>query len=287
MDQRAKGVNMQTFKINKKFGNIPAILLAGMTGALVEARSFQPDAADFIGKPFPAPLLSNHVNPHPDIDKSIREQTTQLERLQNGIVFVLADMVEKRDKGTGGHVERTTAYIEILVNAMMERRVYADELDGMDLKSLVASARLHDVGKITISDVILNKPGKLTEEEYEIMKTHSAEGERIIDRIVSRTGNVEFLQSAKLFTCYHHERWDGKGYHNGLAGADIPLLGRIMAIADVYDALVSKRPYKKPFADNEAVSIIMDGSGTQFDPLIANVFFEVSGRFNAVRRRHG
>jgi putative two-component system response regulator len=191
-------------------------------------------------------------------------------------------MVENRDQGTGGHIERTTTYIKILVDAMIARGTYAGELKENDLDLFISSARLHDVGKITISDVILNKPGKLTEEEYEIMKTHCVEGERVIDQIVSRTEDVEFLRNARLFAGCHHERWDGKGYPRGFAGADIPLQGRIMAIVDVYDALVSERPYKKPFTPDEAVRIMMENAGMQFDPIMADVFYETRDQFEAV-----
>jgi putative two-component system response regulator len=140
------------------------------------------------------------------------------------------------------------------------------------------------VGKIAISDLILNKPEKLTADEFEIMKTHTLEGEKAIDQIALRTVNVEFLNNAKLFAGSHHERWDGKGYPRGLSGTEIPLQGRIMAIADVYDALVSERPYKRAFTADEATKIIMECSGTQFDPTIAEVFYEIRERFEEVSK---
>ena len=280
---------LQRLKDNAAYADIPVIFLTSMTDSSIEVRGFQLGVIDFITKPFSAPVLLNRIKTHLDIDELIRERTTklqqrteQLQRLQNGIVFVLADMVESRDQGTGGHVERTTTYIKILVDAMIVHGVYADALCEMDLELFVSSARLHDVGKISISDTILNKPGKLTDEEFEIMKTHSAEGERIISQIVSRTEDVEFLRNAKLFAGYHHERWDGKGYPRGLAGMDIPVQGRIMAIADVYDALISERPYKKPFTHEEAVKIIMENSGKQFDQFIADVFYNIRDRFKAI-----
>ena len=272
-----------------EFADIPVIFLTSMTDTGVEARGFEMGVIDFIAKPFSAPVLINRIRTHLNIDELIRERTsqlqqktTQLQTLQNGIVFVLADMVENRDKGTGGHIERSTSYIKILIDAMLDRKVYDEEISGMDKDLLISSARLHDIGKISISDTILNKPGKLTDEEFEIMKTHSAEGERIIDQIVSRTEDVEFLRNAKLFAGYHHERWDGKGYPHGLKNTGIPILGRIMAIVDVYDALVSERPYKKAFPPDEAVKIIMDCSGTQFDPQLADLFFEVRDKFREV-----
>ena len=274
---------LKRLKDNSAQADIPVIFLTGMTDISIEVLGFQLGVVDFITKPFSAPVLLNRIKTHLNIDDLIRARTLKLQRLQNGIVFVLADMVENRDQITGGHVERTTTFIRILIEAMIARGVHAEELKEIDLDLLTSSARLHDVGKIAISDVILNKPGKLTDEEYEIMKTHAAEGERIIDQIISRTDDVEFLRNAKLFAGYHHERWDGKGYPRGLCGMDIPLQGRIMAIVDVYDALASKRPYKKPFTHEEAIKIIMENTDKQFDPALANVFYEVRDQFEAVK----
>ena len=281
---------LKRLKDNSATADIPVIFLTGMTDASVEVRGFQMGVIDFIAKPFSAPVLSNRIKTHLNIDELIRERTSQLKQktvqlqnLQNAIIFGFADMIENRDLVTGGHVERTTIYVKILVDAMITAGVYADELNKMNLDLFISSARLHDIGKIAISDVILNKPGKLTDEEFEIMKTHSAEGERIIDKIASRTDDVDFFRNAKLFAGYHHERWDGKGYPRGLAGMDIPLHGRTMAIVDVYDALVSERPYKKAFTWEEAVKIIMESSCKQFDPSIADVFYGVREKFRAVK----
>jgi putative two-component system response regulator len=277
-------------KDNSVLSDIPVIFLTGMTDADVEARGLQLGVIDFITKPFSASVLITRIKTHLGIDELIRERTQQLHEkteqlqlLQNGIVFVLADMVENRDRMTGGHIERTTAYIKILVDEMVARKVYSEELGKMDLEMLIFSARLHDVGKISVSDAVLNKPGKLTDEEYEIMKTHSMVGELIIDKIVSYTDDVEFLRNAKMCAVYHHERWDGNGYPRWFKGTDIPLQGRIMAVVDVYDALISERSYKKPFTAEEAVKIIMENAGKQFDPLIADVFYEARDKFKAVK----
>ena len=274
-------------KNNPKQADIPVIFLTSMTDTTIEAKGFELGVVDFVAKPFSAPVLLNRIKSHLNIDEMIRERTTKLQRLQNGIVFVLADMVENRDNTTGGHVERTTRYVRLLVEEALKRDIYTDELRGYvehDFDMFVNSARLHDIGKISISDIILNKPDKLTDEEFEIMKGHAAEGERIIDQIVSHTGDDEFfLYHAKLFAGYHHERWDWKGYPYGLGEDNIPLQGRIMAFADVYDALVTERPYKKPFTHEQAVDLIMQGREKQFDPLLTDVFNEVEDEFMKIK----
>ena len=274
---------LQKLKSDEKLADITVMFLTGRTDEEVEVHGFEMGAIDFVTKPFSAPVLLNRVKTHLDIDELIRERTSQLHRLQNSIVSVLADMVEHRDKGTGSHIERTSIYIRILIEAMKERKVYYDEIEQWDVDKIISSARMHDLGKISITDIIVNKPDKLTDDEYELMKTHAVEGERIIDEIISKTGEGEFLRNARLFAGCHHERWDGKGYPRGLKGEDIPLQGRIMAIVDVYDALVSERPYKKAFTDEEAVKIITENAGIHYDPKIVNVFSDVKDLFKAVR----
>jgi putative two-component system response regulator len=274
---------LEVLKSESKWADIPVMFLTGRTDADVEARGFEMGAIDFVTKPFSAPVLNNRINTHLNIDELIRDRTKQLHRLQNSIVSVLADMVESRDKGTGGHIERTSVYIKILMDEMKERGVYSDEIGKWDPEKIISAARMHDLGKISITDIIVNKPDKLTEDEYELMKTHAMEGERIIDEIISKTGEHEFLRSARMFAGSHHERWDGKGYPRGLKGEEIPLQGRIMAIVDVYDALVSERPYKKAFSEEAAVNIIMGNKGTHYDPKIVDVFYDVRDRFKSVK----
>jgi putative two-component system response regulator len=270
---------LRRLKSMSAHAGIPVIFLTAKTDSSTEVLGFELGAVDFITKPFSAPVLLNRIKTHLDIDGLIRERTAQLERVQNGIVFVLADIVEKRDGKTGGHIERVALYTQILLDAMMARGLYVDEIRGWDMELVIASTRLHDVGKVTISDFILNKPGPLTEEEFATIKTHAMEGELIIDQVIARTGEVEFLRSAKLFAGYHHENWDGTGYPRGLKETAIPLHGRIMAIVDVYDALVSERPYKKAFPHEEAVAVIMAEAGKRFDPNIVEVFRAVKEQF--------
>lgn len=270
---------IQRLKSSFLYSSIPVIFLTGNRDMETEARGLELGAVDFITKPFSAPVLLNRIKTRLGIDEITRERTARLRKLQNGIVSVLAEMVESRDKESKGHLERTEKYIKILVNAMKDRGVYSEELNKWDIEIALLAARLHDIGKIIIPDNILNKHDKLSTEEYETMKSHAPAGERIIDRMAELTGDELFLNNAKLFAGYHHERWDGKGYPHGLTGKNIPLQGRIMAIADVYDALVSERPYKKAYTHDEAVAIIMENAGTQYDPKIAEVFFEVNEKF--------
>jgi putative two-component system response regulator len=274
---------LSSLKSNALHRDIPVIFLTGYSDHTVEARGFEMGVIDFITKPFSPLVLLNRIKTHLNIDDLIRERTARIRRLQNGIITVLADVIEERDKETGGHNDRTSAYVKILIKAMEERGVYADEIRGWNLEMVVSSARLHDTGKIHILDAILNKPGKLDAEEFEQMKTHTTAGARIIGRMIKNTGEEEFLNNAKLIAEYHHERWDGAGYPHGLKETEIPLQGRIMAIVDVYDALVSKRPYKEPLAEEEAVNIIATNSGRQFDPEIVRVFLEIKDQFKTVR----
>jgi putative two-component system response regulator len=270
---------LKRLKTDELLASIPVVFLTGHTDSDTEAYGFELGAIDFVSKPFSIPVLLNRIKMHLDIDQVIRDRTYQIQRLQNGIISVLADMVENRDKNTGGHIVRTTAYIRILMDTMAKKGIYTEEMQGWNLETVISSARLHDIGKIAISDIILNKPSRLTEEEYAIMKTHVTEGERIIDQMIEQTGTGEFLLSAKLFAGFHHERWDGCGYPYGLKELAIPLQGRIMSIVDVYDALVSSRPYKEAFPFDKAVEIIMDNSGIQYDPKLTEVFFEVKDLF--------
>jgi len=162
---------------------------------------------------------------------------------------------------------------------MIAKGVYLEEIIDWDLNSAITSARLHDVGKIVVSDLILNKQGKLTYEEFSEIKRHTTEGERVIGQMIVQTGEAQFLHHAKIFAGAHHEKWDGNGYPRGLREEEIPLQGRIMSIVDVYDALVSERPYKPAFSCEEAEEIIIKDTGIAFDPLIVEVFNDIKGEF--------
>ena len=274
---------LQMLKSKPLYADIPVMFLTSYSDDDIEAKGFEMGVVDFISKPFSAPVLLNRIKTQLDIEEIISERTKRIKLLQNGIMTVFANVVEERDKDTVGHNDRMAMDIKILLTAMKERGVYADEISAWDIDKVAASARLHDMGKINILDTVLNKSGKLDDTEYEQMKSHPIEGVKLIDKILKQTGEEEFLRHAKLFAEYHHEHWDGTGYPYGLVGTDIPLHGRIIAIIDVYDALVSKRPYKEPLSSEEAVNIISSNSGKQFDPKIVEVFVAVQDQLKEVR----
>ena len=202
----------------------------------------------------------------------LRTKTETISQMQNALIMVLADMVESRDENTGDHVRKTAAYTRIIMEKMKELGYYTDQLTDQFIYNVEHSAPLHDIGKISVSDTILNKPGKLTDEEFEIMKSHTTAGAEILDQVINTVPDSGYMKEAKNLAEYHHEKWNGKGYPHGLSGEDIPLSARIMAVADVFDALVSERCYKKAFPFEKAMDIIKQDAGTHFDPKVAEAF---------------
>jgi len=199
-------------------------------------------------------------------------------------VLSLANMVENRDDSTGGHVKRTSDVIGYIVESA--RRLGKYDIDDVKAEDIVRAAPMHDLGKITIENSILLKPGKLTEEEWTIMKTHSAKSGEFVKIILEDVEEKHFVDVAYNVARFHHERWDGKGYPEGRIGETIPVEARIMAIADVYDALVSKRCYKEPFSFEEASKIMLDGMGTQFDPNMYDVFLDCREELEKYYKAH-
>jgi putative two-component system response regulator len=270
---------LETISNDPHTAGVPVILAAEEIDDEIAARAFGSGVSDIITPPFIAPIIKKRIATFIEADEKIRDSQSSLRHIQNSLISVIAELVEDRDKVTGGHIERTQQYLQILVEELQRSGVYAEETADWDLSLLLPSAQLHDVGKITVSDLILNKPGKLTDEEFSVIQSHAAEGERIINEIMNKTKDDGFLLHAKKFAGYHHEKWNGTGYPHKLSGTDIPLEGRIMAIADVYDALVSERPYKKPFSHEKAIEIILGDAGTHFDPVLAEVFARVADDF--------
>lgn len=207
--------------------------------------------------------------------RKIQEQAAQYAKMQYNVIEGMATLIESRDGNTGMHVENTKKYVGMIVNYMYENRIFPEEVTKQFVQNICSVAVLHDVGKIKIPDTILNKPGKFTREEFEIMKTHSAIGGEIISEIMGEDVDEELVEISKDIATYHHEKWDGTGYPEGLSGRDIPLCARIMAVADVFDALVSKRVYKEGISSDEAYNILKRDEGSHFDPVIVEVFFAI------------
>lgn len=202
----------------------------------------------------------------------VEHKTKDLVEIRDSMIKVIANLVEYKDDVTGGHIGRTSDFIMKFLHVLKKEDKYKVHFDNWDLKLLVLSSQLHDVGKIAISDSVLKKQGKLTSEEFELMKLHTLIGSEIISKIQSTTNDNDFLRYAKIFAEYHHEKWDGSGYPNCLAAEEIPIEARIMAIADVYDALISVRPYKRAFSHEDAVQIMVKDKGTHFDPNLLDIF---------------
>ncbi|MDR3304744.1 MAG: response regulator [Clostridiales Family XIII bacterium] len=284
---------IRLLKDDAKFLDTPVIFLTAKSDEGSELEGLNLGAVDYMSKPFSAPLLLKRIETHllfasqkkelrktnANLSETVFIKTRQVFDLENSVLNTVAELVEFRDSVTGGHVSRTQKYLQFLIEKLIEENIYQDEVSTWDLNFLLPSAQLHDVGKIAISDAILNKPGKLTEEEFETMKSHVVIGVDVIERIEQNTSGHEFLRHAKVIAGTHHEKWNGGGYPLGLSGRNIPLEGRLMAIADVYDALISRRPYKKPFTTRESERIIEEGRGTHFDPVLVDIFRMVSGKF--------
>jgi len=266
---------LRYLKSNEKYKDIPVIFLTAKTDHQTEIEGLEMGVVDFIAKPFNPAILLNRVKHHMDISRLVIERTAQLYNAKQDIIFVLADAVENRDENTGDHLGRTSRLVKMLLEHMLEKKVYDDQIKDWDFDLMAYCSLLHDVGKLNIPDAILKKPGKLTHEEFEIMKAHTLAGTNIIEKIIARSGENVFLHNAKMFAVSHHERWNGAGYPYGLTGEDIPLQGRIMAIAYVYDALISKRIYKEPYTFDHALALILEESGKHFDPKIVDVFNDI------------
>ena len=218
--------------------------------------------------------------------RSIARFSENTAKMQDGLIITMADIVENRDSDTGAHIQKTAAYAKIIVEGLKKKGYYAEKITPKFISDVVRSAPLHDIGKINIPDNVLNKPGKLDDREYEIMKTHTTAGKKIMEKAIATVGGETYLKEARNMAAYHHERWDGKGYPTKLHGEAIPLSARIMAVADVFDALTSPRVYKPPFSLEKALGIIREGAGTQFDPRCVEVLFEALPEVKEILKKY-
>ena len=218
--------------------------------------------------------------------RDIRRLSESTAKMQDGLIITMADMVESRDSDTGAHVQKTAAYVKIIVEGLKKKGYYAQKITPKFMSDVVRSAPLHDVGKINIPDKVLNKPGKLSDEEFAIMKTHTTAGKKILENAISTVQGENYLKEARNMAAYHHERWDGKGYPEGLHGEVIPLSARIMAVADVFDALASPRVYKPAFPLEKALAILKEGAGSQFDAKCVEVFMEALPEVKIILKKY-
>ena len=214
-----------------------------------------------------------------DVKAELVSKQNRISEMQAHMISGLANLIESRDMDTGEHISRTSALVKALAEAARKDGVYAEELTDRFITLLYTLAPMHDIGKIIIPDSILKKPGKLTAEEFEQMKRHAAVGGTVVREILNGVADEEYLSFAADIATYHHERWDGTGYPTGLSGESIPLAARIMAVADVFDALISERCYKKAMPPEEAYRVIQEGAGSHFDPRIAAVFLNHKTEF--------
>jgi putative two-component system response regulator len=280
--------------------DIPVIFLTARTDPGNELDGLSLGAVDYITKPFAPPILIQRIENHllinnqkkelvrfnHSLQNMVDEQTKEIKRLQNAILNTVSELVEFRDEMSSGHIERIQRYLQTMINAMRKQGLYKEELDSWNTEAFINAAQMHDVGKICVSETILNKPGKVSAREFAEIKKHPAYGSMIIDRVRQMTDDHSFLDFAGVITESHHERWDGSGYPEGLKWQNIPLAGRLMALVDVYDALVSSRPYKQPMRPSEAAEDIIRASGTAFDPALIEVFKTVTEEFAAIAERH-
>jgi putative two-component system response regulator len=287
---------IKKIKADPKTAEIPVIFLTGKNEPENELLGLSLGAVDYITKPFSPPLLLKRIELHlllqyqknelrsfnEKLALKVKERTNDLSLLQNAIIRWAAEMIEFRDEETGQHVERVQKYLEILLGAMEKSELYAAQVAAWDIEAFLKSSALHDVGKIKIRDDILLKKGRLGAEEFDNMKLHTLYGKMLLESLQNKVPNQTFLDYAKTLAYLHHERWDGTGYPEGLKGAEIPLQARMMALADVYDALVSERPYKNALSHKEAMRIISGGRGAQFDPDLAGLFIDQSSKIEKV-----
>jgi putative two-component system response regulator len=280
----------RALKSDYRFSNLPIIFLTALHDESDETKGLALGAVDYITKPFNPHLLKQRVNTHlmlkehrDNLEDKVMQQSRQLDLTQDVTIEIAGKLAEFRDEETGEHIKRTKHYIQLLAtrNRTLKTSV-SRSMDDRYIELLTKSAPLHDIGKVGIPDQILLKPGKLTPEEFNEIKKHTVYGRDIIMTSAKSLGKDSFLTIAREIAYAHHEKWDGSGYPEGLQGTDIPLTGRLMALADVYDALISKRLYKPAFSHEKAVGIIQADRGTHFDPEQVDVFLSCEKQFNAI-----
>ena len=289
-------------KADEKTSHIPIIFLTAKTEVDDETHGLEMGAVDYITKPISPPIVLARVKTHLTLkrmqdflrdknaylESEVKKRTEEVVAIQDVTIHAMASMAETRDNETGNHIRRTQHYVKLLAEKLRSHPRFIKFLDDdKTIEMLFKSAPLHDIGKVGIPDAILLKPDRLTKEEFEVMKSHTTLGRDAIVHAEKNLGiEVPFLQYAKEIAYSHQEKWDGSGYPQGLAGDEIPISARLMAVADVYDALISRRVYKMPMPHDEAVKIMLEGKGQHFDPDVIDAFVECQAEFKAIGEKY-
>jgi putative two-component system response regulator len=287
-------------KADKTTRDIPIIFLTAMTATDDERKGLEMGAVDFITKPVNPPIVMARVatqlqvkaaadflkDQNVYLETEVAKRTRELSAVQDVTIMAMASLAETRDSDTGNHIRRTQYYLKAMCQKLQNHPRFSDFLTDATIETLFKSAPLHDIGKVGIPDRILLKPGKFTPEEFEIMKSHTTLGRDAIARAEEQLHmKVDFLNFAKEIAYYHQEKWDGSGYPTGARGDAIPISARLMAVADVYDALISRRVYKDGMSHDKAVGIIVEGKGSHFDPDMVDAFVQLQEEFKDIAVR--
>ena len=276
--------------------DIPVIFLTVKSEVDDEIKGFELGASDYIIKPMSPPIVKARVKNHIALDcarkelkaqnrlleQRVEERTREIQQTQDVAIYCLASLAETRDNETGNHIRRTQHYVKLLARYLQDHPRFRHRINEEFINLLFKSAPLHDIGKVGVPDRILLHPGKLVGKDWEVMKKHAQYGRDAILTAEEELGSTSFLRLAREVAYCHHECWDGSGYPEGLKGDEIPLSGQLMAVSDVYDALISRRVYKEPMTHEEAVAIIIEGRGSRFDPDIVEAFISLQGEFNNI-----
>ncbi len=292
----------RTLRIKEHTRKIPVIFVTANSDPEAETAGFETGAVDFITKPISPPIVLSRVKTQLELklardylehqndvlEKKVIKRTAELALTQEVTVQSLASLAETRDNETGGHIQRTQHYVKVLAQQLATNPRYANYLNHSIVEMLFKCAPLHDIGKVGVPDSVLLKPDRLTPQEFEEMKKHTEYGKEAFERalkLIQANSSSSFVQLAMEIAFTHHEKWDGSGYPCGISGEEIPISGRLMALADVYDALISKRVYKAPMPHSEARGIILENKGSHFDPAIVDAFMEIHTEFQKIAQK--
>ncbi len=293
LDINMPGINgyevCQQLKADEKLKGIPVLFISALEDTMDKVRAFEVGGVDYITKPFQFEEVRARVETHlhlrqlqVHLEHLVAEKVEEIYASQMSTIFALAKLAESRDDDTGKHTERVQVYCKTLAAQLQNNGLYFNDITDQFIDNLYHATPLHDIGKVGIPDRILLKPDKLTTEEFEVIKTHPVIGSETLKQAHEQYPNNNFIKMGVDIARSHHERWDGTGYPDGLAGEAIPLAARIMSIADVYDACRTERPYKTGFSHEKCVEIIRSGSGTQFDPEVVTGFQKIEDEFDRI-----